>query len=924
MSQSWDHVQNLFLQALDLRPEERAAFLETACAGNAEVRREVESLLAHDGASEKRIADALEGTAHSLFESVNVQPGTKLGDYEVQKLIGSGGMGEVYQARDVRLARDVAIKVLPPLLRYQPDRLRRFEQEARAAAALNHPNILAVYQLGIYEGAPYLVSELLEGATLRELMKRGPLPSRTAIDYGVQIARGLAAAHDKGITHRDLKPENLFITKDGRLRILDFGLAKLTQAPSSYEPGQAATEAGLVMGTVGYMSPEQVRGEPADSRADIFSFGAVLYEMLCGQRAFQAPTAAETMSAILNQDPPGISQLLPATPPGLQRVVHRCLEKNREQRFQSASDLAFALEALSDPSISGDKVASEKKTSIGRRGVMLTIGACAIVLLVAYLLRPAMPLPRVSRIVQLTRSGGARNQEPLFTDGPRVYYQAVGPAPADWQFRQVLLNGNEDTSTGVPAGRFSIHGLSPDDTEFLATGLNSEQRKVWTIPVTTGGSPRRVGNLFADDIAWSHDGAWFAYSQGNQLFLAKSDGTSARALAAVAASGRIDHVRWSPDDRLLRFTLISETTRALWEIGVDGRNLHELRFNWPGDATECCGEWTPDGRYFMFSSRREGISNLWMLQEKSDWWRRALRDPIQLTSGPVNYYQPTPSGNGKSVFAVGVQPSGELVRYDAGRKDFLPFLGGRSIAHLTFTRDGKWVAYVDYPEATLWRAHSDGTEPLQLTYPPLQVAVSHWSADGKRIAFHAIQPGQLWKDFVISAEGGNPEPFPPEPLTQATPDWMPSGDALIYSRTWEAKNPELRLFDLRSGRSEKIPGTEGLYDPIWSPDGRYLAVVDANASDHLLLVDLKSGKRTQVAGPARWPAWSPDSQYLYFIRDRVKWILRVRVPDGQEEEVLEVPFRLTPWPFTVAPDGSLIMLREHGRYDVYSLALSFP
>jgi eukaryotic-like serine/threonine-protein kinase len=276
-------------------------------------------------------------------------------------------------------------------------------------------------------------------------MKRGPLPLRAAIDYGVQIARGLAAAHDKGINHRDLKPENLFITKDGRLRILDFGLAKLTHAPSSHEPGHAATEAGLVMGTVGYMSPEQVRGEPADSRADIFSFGAVLYEMLCGQRAFQAPTAAETLSAILNQDPPGISQLLPATPPALQRVVHRCLEKNREQRFQSASDLAFALEALSDPSMAGDKKGPGKKTSGDHRGMMLTIGACALVLLAASLLRPAMPLPRVGRIGQLTRSGGARSQEPLLTDGPRVYYQAVGPAPADWQLRQVLLNGNEDT-----------------------------------------------------------------------------------------------------------------------------------------------------------------------------------------------------------------------------------------------------------------------------------------------------------------------------------------------------------------------------------------------------------------------------------------------------------------------------------------------
>jgi eukaryotic-like serine/threonine-protein kinase len=348
MKENWERVQRLFLEALDLPAEARASFLDSACAGDAEMRREVESLLSHDGDG-RHIAEAIEGTAHSLFKS-GVEPGRKIGDYEVLKLIGSGGMGEVYRARDARLARDVAIKVLPSFLTNDPDRLRRFELEARAAAALNHPNILSVYQMGVFQGMLYLVSELLEGSNLRELMKSGPLPWRSAIDYGVQIARGLAAAHGKGVVHRDLKPENLFVTNAGHVKILDFGLAKLTGvAALSLGP---ATEAGVVMGTVGYMSPEQVRGQEVDYRSDFFAFGAILYEMLCGQRAFTKPTAADTMSAILNEDPPSISQLLPATPPAVHRVVRRCLEKKQEQRFQSASDLAFALEALSDSGMS--------------------------------------------------------------------------------------------------------------------------------------------------------------------------------------------------------------------------------------------------------------------------------------------------------------------------------------------------------------------------------------------------------------------------------------------------------------------------------------------------------------------------------------------------------------------------------------------
>jgi eukaryotic-like serine/threonine-protein kinase len=277
--------------------------------------------------------------------------GTKLGPYVVQSLIGAGGGGEVYRARDASLKRDVAIKVLPASFSRDHDRLRRFQLEAEAAAALNHPNILSIHAIGQQDGSSYVVTELLEGETLRQRLQHGALKRREAIDIAIQVAKGLAAAHEKGIAHRDLKPENLFLAKDDHIKILDFALAKLMQAGSGSDGPTVAfrdqTDAGRVLGTVGYMSPEQVRGEPADARSDIFALGCVLHEMLTGKRAFHKPTAVETMNAILNEDPPAPSQITRNISPALQRLLHRCLEKPPDRRFQSASDLAFALDALS-------------------------------------------------------------------------------------------------------------------------------------------------------------------------------------------------------------------------------------------------------------------------------------------------------------------------------------------------------------------------------------------------------------------------------------------------------------------------------------------------------------------------------------------------------------------------------------------------
>src|ERR1700678_242735 len=287
---------------------------------------------------------------------MSLRSGTKLGPYEIQSSIAAGGMGEVYRARDSRLSRVVPIKILPPSFSADPDRLQRFALECRATAALNHPNILSIFDIGEDRAAPYVVSELLEGETLRDRLREGPLPSRKAIDYARQIASGLAAAHDKGIVHRDLKPENLFITNDGRAKILDFGLAKLTRpehdASGDAPTQQIATDAGTVMGTVGYMAPEQVRGKPADPRSDIFAFGAILYEMLSGKRAFHGDSPVDTMSAILKEDPPDLTETNRNISSALERIVRHCLEKNPAERFQSARDLAFNLEALTDVSTS--------------------------------------------------------------------------------------------------------------------------------------------------------------------------------------------------------------------------------------------------------------------------------------------------------------------------------------------------------------------------------------------------------------------------------------------------------------------------------------------------------------------------------------------------------------------------------------------
>src|SRR3989475_1587630 len=413
--QSWQQVTDLFEQALERPREERAEFLKSACAGVLDLLREVESLLAqHDAESGFLESPAVAAVADQIAEDAEHLPiGKQVGHYRIEALLGRGGMGEVYRARDTKLGREVAIKVLPAAFSADADRLHRFQQEACAAGALNHPNILVIHHIDTYEGAPCIVSELLEGETLRQRMRGAMLAQRRVIEYATQIANGLAAAHERGIVHRDLKPDNLFITKDGRVKILDFGIAKLTQpegnaSQTDIPTRRVDTDPGVVMGTVGYMSPEQIRGKGVDHRSDIFSFGAILYEMLSGRRAFHGESAADTMSAILKEDPPDLSDTNQRISPALEKLVNHCLEKDREARFHSARDLAFALEAISGSSgASNQTIAAMTSLSarvrITKQLPWIIAGIFALAFLVAlpfaffYFRRPSTQLPGAAR-----------------------------------------------------------------------------------------------------------------------------------------------------------------------------------------------------------------------------------------------------------------------------------------------------------------------------------------------------------------------------------------------------------------------------------------------------------------------------------------------------------------------------------------------
>jgi Tol biopolymer transport system component len=854
--------------------------------------------------------------------------GSRLDSYEIVAPLGAGGMGEVYRARDGVLKRDVAIKVLPAYWSREPERLRRFELEAQATAALNHPNIVSIFHVGQYDGSPYIVTELLQGETLRDRLRKGPMRLREVVDLGVELVRGLAAAHDAGIVHRDLKPENIFVSKDGRIKILDFGLAKLDPPKAVSADGATVTlqqesVPGQVLGTVGYMSPEQVRGQVADSRSDIFAVGVVLYEMLTGKRAFQKATSAETMTAILNEEPAAVSQIAPGLPPGLQRIVNRCLAKNLDQRFQHASDLGFALEALSDSSSTAmpavrQEVASKRWTWVAAAAVALTIVAA---LIVWWRQPPAVPV--VEAVTQLTNDGKVKgNSGRLVTDGSRVYF--VEGSVGSYQIAQVAATGGPTAIIPTRLANFQFTAVSQDGAYLLGAAGDQFVLPFWAVPLPAG-EPRRLGSIESQDADLFPDGR-ILFCLGNDLYIAERDGANPRKI--LSAGGVVTDPGVSPDGQRLVFTVNSRASRSIsiYEARADGSGLHPI-VNSSGTGRVGLAAWTPDGRYIVYQNRDEGRRDLWAMPMKSGFLSRP-QQPVQLTNGPLSYTRPVVSRDGKHIFAVGAKPRGELVRYDAKSKQFLPLLPGVPAFSPTFSRDGRWVAYTVYPDHALWRSRTDGTEPLQLTFPPAQVSYPSISPDGRQVAYTSSGG----RTCLISMDGGSPQTLVETDSRSAR--WSPDGSRLVLIDSSNPAHSNIQLFDLRTGKRSLVPGSQDFYVVRWVADDLLVAIT--KDSKKLVIFDARTQKWSDLVS-ATMPGYlvnvehSPDYKYVYYTTGGPEPIaFRVRLADHKVETITSLKsvfLAIGPsgnTQFGVALDGSPVFTRDIGTQEIYALTVKWP
>lgn len=874
--------------------------------------------------------------------------GDKLGRYEIRSKIGAGGMGEVYRARDEKLNRDVAIKVLPPSLIENADRLHRFEQEAQAAGALNHPNILAIYDVGANGNVPYVVSELLEGESLRDRLHEGPLPSRKAIEYGTHIARALAAAHAKGIVHRDLKPDNLFITTSDQVKILDFGLAKLVQ-PTAEEASQTEvetrkvhTDPGTVMGTVGYMAPEQVRGRAVDHRADIFALGAVLYEMLSGRRAFHADSAIETLNAILKEEPPAITSTNFSIAPAVERVVWHCLEKSPERRFQSAGDVAFALESLSGVS-SHTSQQTLTQAPIATRALwtkerLIWIGVSLFLLIAALIL---------GLLAYSSRESGAHAVRLALATPPKVTLPANIAVSPDGLLVAFTANNAEgkrelwvrsldadqaEALSGTEGARLPFWAPDSRSIGYFANGKLFKVEAVHGRPQLLCEVPEQAGG------AWSSEGVILFGGPQGIVRIPAQGGTPA---LATKVDPKEEAHRWPyflPDGRHFVFLGDAQTT-ADHHVRVGTLDSQETQILF-GAVTRIA--YAPPG-YLLYINQGALVAQPFDAKQL-----RVTGDPATIAEhvaeiGPNHEFDFSVSNNGVLAYQSGSSQS-NLVWFDRSGKRLETTGDPDSYASIALSADGRRVLAglldVDGRQSDIWLLDPARGAKARVTFDPQSDGDPIWSPDGTRIVFDSNRGGDAHVHlYETSATGtGNDQLLLSSNGDDIPTSWSRDGKNILFMRFGNNSRLSVWLLSVADRQAKPLLQSNafGQGAPSFAPNGRFIAY-DSDESGRLEIYvqpfPLTGQKWLISSGGGSMPLWRDDGKEIFYLTEDGKIMSAELKTDGAFENVVNKSLfqmdvkRVPGIPYAVTPDGSRFLINtpaEASNHTPLVVVLNWP